>query len=54
MFNVVLIKFEIVDPIVKLIYHITMPQDTEKLNAYINGIKKREYDRMFKRQVWID
>ena len=53
-FNVILIKFEIVDPVTQLISHITKPDDTEQINKYIFGIKKREYDKMFKRQIWID
>lgn len=52
-FSLALVKLQIVNPIVELSDHIVSPEDTEKINLYIAALKKREYDREFKRNIWI-
>ena len=52
-FSMALVKLQIVNPIIELSEHIVTPQDYEKLNNYIGALKKREYEREFKRNIWI-
>ena len=37
----------------ELTYFITTPQDSDKLNNYIAILKKREYERDFKHNLWV-
>ena len=52
-FSMALVKLQIVNPITELSEHIVSPQDTEKINNYISALKRREYEREFKRTLWI-
>lgn len=52
-FSIALVKLQIVNPIVELSEHIVSPQDTEKIHNYISALKKREYEREFKRTIWV-
>ena len=50
LFNMLLIRIQVVNPIVELTNHICNPQNQEQISKFIVAIKKREYERDFRIQ----
>lgn len=50
-YSISLIKFKVVVPIQTLYNHVMNPEDTRAIDNFITGLKKREYDRIFRREA---
>jgi len=48
-----LVKFLVINPIAELVGHIRNPGEREKIGKFMSKLRKREYDRQFKRDRWI-